>query len=423
MDIKELVKQYRLYVRTTRTQSKARGEASQHGAFPTTLNGRDTNGKPQCLCGKHHFYKDCYYLNPSVRTNGWKPDANIQSTINAKLQSDSELKARIDRVVHTRQGVRAPSSTRPSSSGSLSGMNTQLVQPPALSQLDNSQPSAFTITSQDFLISEPDDYQASSYALRDSFILDSGATLHCCNNEARFTNIIPASTDDILIAGQNQIPIQYFGDVQITVTAPYGPKTVTLRNTAYVPSLQTSVVSLRKLIQNNVHWDTQENRLTYAGRTYCSTPVRHGQWVLEYNSVVTASAFPSSTEPKPATTATMDLWHKRLGHLREEAVRHLPQSATDALISSRDRYYIPPCETCRLSSARQQISRVRTDRKTAPFERVHLDLFPMRNSFLEDRYILHFLDDYSRMNYVYVLKSKSDSPSTVRSFQNLVDRQ
>ena len=39
-----------------------------------------------------------------------------------------------------------------------------------------------------------------------------------------------------------------------------------------------------------------------------------------------------------------------------------------------------------------------------------------------DKYILHFLDDYSRMNYVYTLATKKLITQTVQDFVTFVHR-
>jgi hypothetical protein len=202
--------------------------------------------------------------------------------------------------------------------------------------------------------------------------------------------------DDILIAGNDQVQIEAYGDVLITAEGSYGPKQILLKKVAYVPSFHTSVASLRRFIKQNVHWDTEGNRLTYKGRTFCHTPVHHGQWVLEYNPLP-ASTFSAqkSKLPKATSKASYDLWHKRLGHLREEAIQHLPTAARDVDIVVRDRYPIPPCQICRLASAKNIISRAPTDRQTEPMAKVHLDIIQMRSALDRSVYILHFLDDYS----------------------------
>jgi len=413
-NIYELVKQYRLYLRTTKTQAKSRGE---HGAFPTTLQRKDTDGKPKCICKDYHYYSECPYLIDSKRPKDWKPDEAIQKNVEATLKSNTRIRKKVESV---RKQAAEQKNLKPTSATS----EKPSVRP---STDEDDEPGAFVIATVAPAnhVTVNSDQLSSSYALHDSFILDSGATIHCCNTRTRFHNLTPAAADDILIAGNDHIPIEEFGDVYITVEGPYGLKRILLRTVAYVPTLHTSVVSLRKFIKQDVHWDTQQNRLTFKDKTFCFTPVKHGQWLLEYNPLPSASAFPArrSAKPKPTSRATIDLWHKRLGHLKDEAIRHLPTAARDVEVVSRDRYYIPPCQTCRLSSAKQIISRIPTDRQSVPFAKVHLDLIQMRLSMDNSEYLQHFLDDCTHMNFVYTQETKRTSLAIVQDFCAMTERQ
>jgi len=410
-DLQELVKQYRLYLRTTQTQAKSRGD---HGAFPTTLQGKDTNGKPKCLCQDYHFYSECPYLIVSKRPKVWKADESIQKKIENDLKSNSVLQKRVESA---RKRATDSKDSKPSSVTS----EKPSVKPST--DKDDDDPSAFTVLIPANYFSVDIDQSTTSYALQNSFILDSGATIHCCNTRKRFHTLTPAAVDDILYAGSEQVQIEAYGDVYINVEGINGSKRILLQRVAYVPSFHTSVASLRQFIKKNVHWDTQKNRLVYKDKTFCHTPVRHGQWVLEYNPL--PSAFPAhkSRKPRPTSKATADLWHKRLGHLREEAIQHLPTAARDVEIVPRDRYYVPPCQTCRLSSAKQIISRVPTDRRLEPFARVHLDLIQMRPAMDDSEYIQHFFDECTHMNFVYTKESKRTSLATTQDFCAMTERQ
>ena len=56
---------------------------------------------------------------------------------------------------------------------------------------------------------------SSDYHLRDSFLLDTAASAHVCNNRARFYDLRPATEDDYPYAGNTVIPIEGFGLVDI----------------------------------------------------------------------------------------------------------------------------------------------------------------------------------------------------------------
>jgi len=58
---------------------------------------------------------------------------------------------------------------------------------------------------------------SSDYHLRDSFLLDTAASAHVCNNQAMFYDLRPATEDDYLYAGNTIIPIEGFGLVSLAV--------------------------------------------------------------------------------------------------------------------------------------------------------------------------------------------------------------
>ena len=94
---------------------------------------------------------------------------------------------------------------------------------------------------------------SSQYALANSFILDSEATIHVCNNCTRFKNLCLAYDNNCLLAGKDTIPIEGFGSVEITIECESGQQRITLENTAWVPRFHTSVVSLQKFLKCNVY--------------------------------------------------------------------------------------------------------------------------------------------------------------------------
>jgi hypothetical protein len=102
------------------------------------------------------------------------------------------------------------------------------------------------------------------YALHDSFILDSASTIHVCNNCERFQSLRPATENDHLIAGASRIPIEGFGLVEITLKrSPTSTRKIKLAEVALVPSFHTNIVSLDRLMQRNVHWNTERQELRY----------------------------------------------------------------------------------------------------------------------------------------------------------------
>jgi hypothetical protein len=66
---------------------------------------------------------------------------------------------------------------------------------------------------------------------------------------------------------------------------------------------------------------------------------------------------------------------------------------------------------------------VPADRATTLFGRIHVDLIPFRTADTGERYILHILDDLTRMNFAYTMESKQEAPGVLRHFARMVYRQ
>ena len=122
-----------------------------------------------------------------------------------------------------------------------------------------------------------------SFKLENCWILDSGADVHICNDPSRFEFDRPASEDSIIFSGRTTYSIEAYGSVMITAKAPLGPISIRLVNVALVPGFFTSLVALRRLTEKGVHWDTKNERLHRAGKTFCLTQNVDDHWVLEYN--------------------------------------------------------------------------------------------------------------------------------------------
>jgi hypothetical protein len=119
--------------------------------------------------------------------------------------------------------------------------------------------------------------QEGVYALRDSFILDSASTIHICNNRERLQSLRPATENDSLIAGASRIPIEGFGLVEITLKlTPTSTRKIKLCEVALVPSFHTNIVSLDRLMQRDVHWNTERQELRHKGDVFSIVEKRHG---------------------------------------------------------------------------------------------------------------------------------------------------
>ena len=209
------------------------------------------------LCEKMHRFKVCWYLVEKLRPSGWKPDLVLQYQINEKIQKSAKLQETVARI-------RKQASKKDNGERSVDRPNT-------------SEPSNFAVSVFTGGLSD--------YVLHDSVILDSGASLHICNDRSRFRTFNPVVEEKFVYAGNTMIPIEGFGNVTATIRAPSGPRKIELMDTAHIPSFHTTVASLDKFVAKNVLWDMKNNRLAHQDRTICTLERHHGQWTLEYNEL------------------------------------------------------------------------------------------------------------------------------------------
>ncbi|KAI0994003.1 hypothetical protein K3495_g14180, partial [Podosphaera aphanis] len=284
------------------------------------------------------------------------------------------------------------------------------------------------------------------YDLEKSWILDSGATVHVCNDISKFNDYRPIKdNEEFLWAGDSQIQINGYGTIIIHLKSiKYtAGRPLTLKNVAFVPSLHTNVTSLRLLNAAGVHWDTELSILKFNGRHYADTPMMFNQWVLEYNPIspkecvyTTTTTITKQIDSQHHTklhgnssrsprvqTRSFDDWHIRMGHLYPEALLKLPLVTKGCrMITSKPAQ--PVCDTCRISNAKRIVSRVPRLRATRPFWRISWDLIQMHESKNGEVYILHFVCDFTHMHFVYILPNKLQDTllNTFISFVSYIKR-
>jgi hypothetical protein len=265
--------------------------------------------------------------------------------------------------------------------------------------------------------------------LYNSFILDSGATTHICHTRDRFKNFRP--TEEALSTAGAPIQIHGYGDVDITIQGAKGPRTITLKNTAYIPDCTTNMISCHKVLKSGIIWDQLNNQLTQFGQTYCKITVINDLYVIEHNPITfqqaafIAKRFTKSTAPKPDQEVTVQTLHRRFAHASLTAIKHLPKSSHGITITNPEDQF--SCEVCFLAKGKRLIHREPTQPPRAPYEVVAFDLIefkPVDQDAGSAKYALHFYCRFTGMNHVYILPDKSEKTllRTIQEFCAYVTR-
>lgn len=247
--------------------------------------------------------------------------------------------------------------------------------------------------------------------------VDSGASAHMTANESWVKNMNRSPClPEIVVANESTVPIVCSGDVDIVSELKYE---IIVKDVLCVPSLTTNLLSVSELIKNgnNVIFDEK----------HC--------YIRDKNDVLIATADLSDGVYKlrletqhcmlAAPAVSGNLWHRRLAHLNSQDMKKM-RNIVDGL-SYEQNFDITKsqCTTCcEGKQARLPFSHV-GERSTELLQRVHTDICgPMETRSLNGaRYFILFVDDFSRMTFIYFIKNKSETLSKFKEFQTLVENQ
>jgi hypothetical protein len=446
-DLYKIVHNFRLFRREKVAQGRGRSDlamATFKGLSDSGLEkesesspwkDNNTSNKLTCFCRQDHFYKDCPYINDSIRPRGWKPEPEIQKRLDTKMERDSRFKRRVETIrKQQKRGSKDPRDTDKTSSE---------TKGPTIRTAMYTVGSSYCSVDDSFL--------------RDSFLLDSASDAHVCNSRGRFIDLKPAPADACLKGGGGYVKIEGLGTVVIKPEPVHdGDCEITLHDVVFAPDFPVNLVSYDIAMSKRFFWDGEKGILVKEGQPICKVVRRHNHWLLEYNplpadtiSTTRIETYPTmQSEPRDDTTesmeedkpqsdphspmnnplpqskkqrkkptrksvaipkskANMTTWHRRMGHLHWDAVSHLPQAGIGAVVEGKKPKEV--CEPCQLASGLHQVSRRPHTREETPFTRVYYDLIQMRKAYNGDQWITHMLDEASYTQYAYTHRNKNDT--------------
>jgi histone deacetylase 1/2 len=144
----------------------------------------------------------------------------------------------------------------------------------------------------------------------------------------------------------------------------------------------------------------------------------YGLYVLSESSAVSVpQAFWS-----PCISATVDLWHHRLGH-PTPCIFNLLVSGNKIVCTSRRS--LTQCQACPLEKSSRLSLRPTGHRTFAPLELIFSDVWGPTPMFSSDdfHYFVIFVDAHTKYIWYYQLVAKSDVFSTFQRFQTLIECQ
>lgn len=192
----------------------------------------------------------------------------------------------------------------------------------------------------------------------------------------------------------------------------------------YIPELVNRLLSMGEFLKKN-------KVIGDANAIHIVTPQEKTVISCErlFNEDMIYWAFTHIEKPERLGVATLfvadhQIWHRRLGHMSDNALSKMPRSMKKfpkhiALKKSK-----PICKGCAEGKMKSKSFPESTTRAMECFELIHSDFktLPMI-SYHKHKYFIVFVDDKSSVHWVICLKTKADAKQAVKEFLAYVQTQ
>lgn len=253
---------------------------------------------------------------------------------------------------------------------------------------------------------------------KDEWYVDSGASAHMTAIASWLQEVSsPQTCPEIMIANHEKLQVSCKGNVKISTRLGYD---ITVKDVLYVPSLTTNLLSVSQLIKNNNSVSFLDNQCLIYNEKKKLVAVANlidGVYKLDlYSTPVTKCLL--------ARDSAL-LWHRRLGHLNTKDLNKMKNGAVEG-VSYKDTYEVTKsnCVVC-CEGKQSRLPFSTGTRATKVLDIVHADVCgPMETKSIGlSRYFLLFVDDYSRMSFVYFMKHKNEVFKNFKEFKAMVEKQ
>ena len=245
------------------------------------------------------------------------------------------------------------------------------------------------------------------------WIVDSWASQHMTPRKHFFDTYEPISGRKVFMGDNDMIEAVGKGSILMEIRVKGRARSIRMHDVFHVPDLHSNLVSVSKLISRGLK--VQFNLLG------CVVRVSNGEMLavasLESNlhqldTNVVNEAEMSSLAYSNGNSHSLELWHKKLGHLNANSIKMLQSMVSEMDVgAAQGDVHSFACERCvEGKQARRPFPTDGGTRATKILELVHSNVCGlMKTPSIEDaRYFFTFIDDFSRKIWVYVLKSKKE---------------
>jgi hypothetical protein len=412
---------------------------------PTKGSKRGKNKGPfKCLrdCGEVHWWGECKYLNYEG-LGLKKPDDDKMTKITKHLADNPGFKAKIEASVarfneNRKQQAQSNNTSPPTQKSEdpvIEGVNLAIL---GLANDDDVRATP-TISAQVYAQAVEEDIKG--------FLVDSGSTGHVCYDKSLFIEITPEDT--AIRLGDGLSPIKGRGKVRFDVRHVSGRLIpLTLNNVLYAPNFHIHILSVAAIIDADMDISFKRNMLLdHNGSDMIPIARNDKLWTMPIADQIVAQNYAASSYRKPASKASITTWHRRLGHINDADMLHIPNHTegakfdsdtdlkaqlrtTTTSLSPKSMATPQICEVCAKAKIMSNISRVPALRSKTPFAVISADLIiPSRDDeyagYDDSTCLLHIIDQATGYRVSIPMRSREKQPvvMAVDHICNLIDSQ
>jgi len=245
----------------------------------------------------------------------------------------------------------------------------------------------------------------------DCWLIDSGCTNHMTNDENIFKQLHKSSVSKVRIGNDEYIPVKGKGTVAIKGNS--GIKLIL--DVLFVPEIDLNLLSVGQLLEKGYSVVFKDKHCSISdpvGLEIFTIKMKGKSFSLDWMEKESA-AFPS-------TINKTELWHKRLGHFNQATLVQMQKKKMVQGMPNLEEE-ITVCSSCQYGKQnRLSFPLNKAWRAMKKLQLIHIDVAgPLKTISLNgSRYYIDFIDDYTRMCWVYFLKFKTEVASVFLKFKN-----
>lgn len=252
---------------------------------------------------------------------------------------------------------------------------------------------------------------------KNDWYVDSAASSHITALEDQLQDVSASDVKELLVADNGKVEVTCKGNV--SMQSRVGKKTydIVIRDALCAPTLATNLLSVSQLCRSgySVNFSEKTCEIHRDKELLATADLVDNVYRLNFNT--------SSKKIEKCYLATANTWHRRLGHINFKDLQKMSNGVVDGLIC-KGKIEREDCITC-CEGKQTRLPFHTGTRAKGLLEVVHADLCgPMEvTSIGGSRYFLILEDDFSRMCFIYFLKSKDESLQYFKEFKSMVENQ